>query len=204
MTTTLTPSATTTAVLPVHPRRGGWRTGAASALLSTLELRGLNQQVIDGRLPESVGGEFADANALGGPAPRRRGPRIRIGFQPFDENETLAHYYAAALRGAGFRVSVRGSGLRPATVRAMRRKRIDMWPGYGGSLRGYLGARTLQAGLTATIADCLPLAARFTADAAVGLMNHEKRDAAAGGRRPSRFEFNGRLAARTGIQSRCG
>jgi subtilisin family serine protease len=136
-----------TAMLRRYGRPLRRRLNAASALLSTLELRGLNQQVIDGRLPEAVGGEFADANALGGPAPRRRGPRIRIGFQPFDENETLAHYYAAALRGAGFRVSVRGSGLRPATVRAMRRKRIDMWPGYSGSLRGYLGARTLQAGL---------------------------------------------------------
>ena len=121
---------------------------AASAILTTLDLRGLNQQVIDGRLPEAVGGEFADANALGGPAPRRRaGQRIRIGFQSFDENETLAHYYAAALRGAGFRVTVRGTGLRPATVRSMRRKRIDIWPGYSGSLRGYLGAGTLKAGL---------------------------------------------------------
>ena len=51
--------------------------------------------------------------------------------------------YAAALRGAGFRVTVRGiGGLRPATVRAMRRGRIDMWPGYAGSLRGYLGGRS--------------------------------------------------------------
>src|SRR3954463_733062 len=33
------------------------RLNAASALLSTLELRGLNQRVIDGRLPEAVGGE---------------------------------------------------------------------------------------------------------------------------------------------------
>jgi subtilisin family serine protease len=136
------------AVLRRYGRPLRRRFDAASAILSTLELRGLNQQVIDGRLPEAVGGEFADANALGGPAPRRRaGPRIRIGFQSFDENETLAHYYAAALRGAGFRVTVRESGLRPATVRAMRRGRIDMWLGYGGSLRGYLAAGTLKAGL---------------------------------------------------------
>src|SRR5215212_5925621 len=65
------------------------RLNTASALLSTLELRGLNQQVNDGRLPEAVGGEFADANGLGGPARRRPGPRIRIGYQPFDENQTL-------------------------------------------------------------------------------------------------------------------
>ena len=84
---------------------------AASRLLSTLQLRGLNQQVIDGRLPEAVGGEFIDANGLGGdPARRRAGPRIVVGFQEFDENETLAYMYAAALRGAGFRVTVRSAG----------------------------------------------------------------------------------------------
>ena len=59
------------------------RLDTASRLLSTLELRGLNQQVIDGRIPEAVGGEFADSNGLGGPSARRKGPRIRIGFQAF-------------------------------------------------------------------------------------------------------------------------
>ena len=122
------------------------RLNAASALLSTLELRGLNQQVIDGRLPEAVGGEFADSNGLGGPH-RRRGPLIVIGYQAFDENQTLAHFYGEALRGAGFRVRVRASGLRPQTVAALRRGRIDMWPGYTGSLRGYLGGRSLRAAL---------------------------------------------------------
>jgi subtilisin family serine protease len=126
------------------------RLNAASALLSTLELRGLNQQVLDGRMPEAVGGEFADSNGLGGPSPRRRGPRVRVGYQAFDENQTLAHFYAQALRGAGFRVRVKATGLRPATVRAMRRDRIDLWPGYSGSLRGYLGGSTLR-GATAKI-----------------------------------------------------
>ena len=46
------------------------RLDAASRLLTTLALRGLNQQVIDGRLPEAVGGEFVDANGLGGTAKR--------------------------------------------------------------------------------------------------------------------------------------
>lgn len=123
------------------------RLNAASALLSTLELRGLNQQVIDGRLPEAVGGEFADANGLGGPHRRRSGPAIVIGYQSFDENQTLAHFYGAALRGAGFRVRVRESGLRPQTVASLRRGRIDMWPGYTGSLLGYLGGRSLPAAL---------------------------------------------------------
>jgi subtilisin family serine protease len=122
---------------------------AASRLLTTLQLRGLNQQVIDGRLPEAVGGEFIDSNGLGGARARRRaGPRIVVGFQDFDENETLAHMYAAALRGAGFRATVRGvGGLRPQAVAALRRGRIGVWPDYSGSLLGYLGGRLLTRAL---------------------------------------------------------
>src|SRR3954452_1987951 len=124
------------------------RLNEASALLSTLELRGLNQRVIDGRLPEAVGGEFVDANGLGGPARTRRGPRIVIGYQAFDENQTLAYLYAEALRGAGFRVRVRAiGGLRPETVKAFKAGRIDMWPGYSGSLLGYLGGSSLRRAL---------------------------------------------------------
>jgi subtilisin family serine protease len=120
-----------------------------SRLLSTLELRGLNQQVeVDGRLPEAVGGEFADTNGLGGPSPRIRGPVIRVAYQDFAENETLAYMYAEALRGAGFRVTVRSSrGLRPAVVSGMRNGRLDLWPGYSGSLRGYLGGGDLRRAL---------------------------------------------------------
>src|SRR4051794_5574168 len=121
----------------------------ASRLLSTFELRGLNQKVIDGRLPQAVGGEFADANGLGGSGHRRHGPRITVGYQAFDENQTLAHLYAEALRGAGFRVRVRAvGGLRPETVTAFRRGRIDVWPGYNGSLLGYLGGRSLKRALS--------------------------------------------------------
>ena len=51
------------------------RLNAASRLLTTLRLRGLTQQVIDGRQPEAVAGDFVDANALGGePTRRRKGP----------------------------------------------------------------------------------------------------------------------------------
>ena len=136
------------------------RLNAASRILTTLQLRGLNQQVIDGRLPEAVAGEFVDSNALGGePARVRRGPRIVVGFQEFAENETLAHLYASALRGAGFRVVVRDTGgLRPAAVSAMRRGRIDMWPGYSGSLLGYLGGTSLRRSLKGIGAEPLALA----------------------------------------------
>jgi subtilisin family serine protease len=136
------------------------RLNEASALLTTLRLRGLNQEVLDGRLPEAVGGEFADANALGGdPAHTRPGPRIVVGFQEFAENETLAHFYAEALRGAGFRVTVRSAGgLRPQTVAALKRGRIGVYPGYSGSLLGYVGGTSLKRSLAKIGAQPLALA----------------------------------------------
>jgi glycine betaine/choline ABC-type transport system substrate-binding protein len=118
------------------------RLNAASRLLTTRALRQLNQQVIDGRLPEAVGGEFIDANGLGGSAPRRRGPRIVVGHQDFAENETLAYLYAEALRAGGYRVAVRSvRGLRAEAVRRLRRGRIAMYPAYSGSLMSFLGDR---------------------------------------------------------------
>ncbi len=124
------------------------RLNAASALLSTLALRGLNQQVIDGRVPEAVGGEFIDANGLGGDKVTKRGPRIVVGYQDFAENKTLAYLYGAALRGAGYRVVVRSvRGFRPQIVAALRKRRIDVAPGYAGSLREYLGGSSLRSAL---------------------------------------------------------
>jgi subtilisin family serine protease len=134
------------------------RLNAASRLLDTFALRGLNQQVIDGRLPEAVGGEFIDTNGLGGTGGRRAGPKIVVGYQDFDENKTLAYLYAEALRGAGFRVSVRGTGLRPQTVRALRAGRISLYPAYSGTLREYLGGKTLRAALKKVKAEPMALA----------------------------------------------
>jgi glycine betaine/choline ABC-type transport system substrate-binding protein len=136
---------------------------AASAALSTLALRGLNQAVIDGRLPEAVGGEFVDANGLSLAPARRRGPRIDIGFMDFAENETLAYMYGEALRGAGFRVRVRSvGGLRPEAVSLLRRDVIDVYPAYDGSLLRYLVGTSparLRAGLKRTLAriDAVPM-----------------------------------------------
>ena len=114
----------------------------ASALLTTNVLRLLNRQVIDGRLPEAVGGEFVDANGLGGDAPTRRVRPIVIGYQSFEENRTLAHLYAAALTARGFRARVRPvRGFRAQAIREMRAGRIDMWPGYSRSLLGFLQRR---------------------------------------------------------------
>jgi glycine betaine/choline ABC-type transport system substrate-binding protein len=110
-----------------------------SAVLSTRALRLLNQQVGDGRLPEAVGGEFIDANGLGGTGRHQHGPRIIVGFQAFSENETLAYMYAEALRSAGYRVKVRAAGgLRAVTLRALRRGKISMYPGYAGSLLAFM------------------------------------------------------------------
>ena len=123
------------------------RLNAASAVLTTLALRELNQQVIDGRLPEAVGGEFIDANGLGGSATRKRGPRIVIGHQDFDENETLAYMYAEALRAGGYRVVVRSvEGLRRQAIRKLRRGDIAMYPAYSGSLMSFLGRRPADDG----------------------------------------------------------
>jgi subtilisin family serine protease len=134
------------------------RLNAASRLLTTLALRSLNQQVIDGRLPEAVGGEFIDANGLGGNAKRKRGPRIVVGFQALKENETLAYLYAEALRAGGYRVVVRPvGGLRKAAVAALRSGRVGLYPGYSGSLREYLGGKTLRAALKPLHAEPLAL-----------------------------------------------
>ena len=111
----------------------------ASAVLSTRALRALNQQVGDGRLPEAVGGEFIDANGLGGDGRRQHGPRITVGFQAFAENETLAYMYAEALRSSGYTVRVRPvGGLRPEALRALRRGKVSLYPGYAGSLLEFI------------------------------------------------------------------
>jgi glycine betaine/choline ABC-type transport system substrate-binding protein len=134
------------------------RLNETSRLLSTLALRSLNQQVIDGRLPEAVGGEFVDANGLGGTAKRRPGPRIVVGFQALAENETLAYLYAESLRADGFRVSVRaGGGLRKDTLASLKAGRIGLYPDYSGSALEFLGGKTLRRALAKLRAEPLQL-----------------------------------------------
>ena len=120
-------------------RRLRARIAAVSRLITTLQLRSLNQQVADGRLPQAVGGEFVDANGLGVTGRRRAGPRIVLGHQDFAEAETVAHLYAAALRAGGYRVNVRNvRGFRPEATRALRRGEIDLYIAYARSLLLYL------------------------------------------------------------------
>ena len=134
-------------VVPVIRRRTVARLGrgvrraldAASALLSSSALRGLNQQVLDGRLAEAVGAEFSDANGLGASRRARKRGRLVVGYMAFDEDEVLAWYYAEALRGAGYSVRVRAiGGLRPEAVKAVLSGKIDVYPGYSRSLTDYL------------------------------------------------------------------
>jgi glycine betaine/choline ABC-type transport system substrate-binding protein len=114
------------------------RVDAASRELGTLDLRGLNQQLEDGREAGEVGAGFIDANGLGGEGKRKHGPRITVGYQDFAENRVLAELYAEALRTRGYRVRVRAiGGLRREAVAALRSGKIDLWPGYSGSLREY-------------------------------------------------------------------
>jgi osmoprotectant transport system substrate-binding protein len=115
------------------------RLDAASRLITTPALRALNLQARDGRIPEALGGEFVDANGLGGRARQKPGPVIVVGYQDFDENHILAWIYANALRAGGYRVAVRSvGGLRPAAVRAITAGRIQLYPGYAGSLMEFL------------------------------------------------------------------
>jgi len=115
------------------------RLDAASRLITTPVLRALNQQARDGRIPEALGGEFVDANGLGGTAKAKPGPVIVVGYQDFDENHILAWIYANALRAGGYRVAVRSvGGLRPAAVRALAAGRVGLYPGYEGSLTAFL------------------------------------------------------------------
>ena len=104
---------------------------AATRLITTLGLRRVNQQVADGRLPEAVGAEAAEAFGLVRGHKARRGKRIVIGHFDFDEATTLASYFAEALRGDGFRVRVRSvGGLRPQASKELRTGVIDMYQGY--------------------------------------------------------------------------
>jgi glycine betaine/choline ABC-type transport system substrate-binding protein len=155
-------------IVPVVRRAHGTRDirrrlGAASAALTTSGLRALNRAVDDGRLPEAVGGEFAQANGLARRERRRRGPRIDVGFMDTPENETLAHLFAGALRGGGYRVAVRSvGGLRPEAVALLRRDRVDVYIDHDGSLLRYLvgtAPERLAAGLQRTLAriDAVPM-----------------------------------------------
>lgn len=130
-------------LLRAYGRRAGAlraRFDRVSRLLTTLQLRALNQQVSDGRLPEAVGGEWVESFGLGTQRRRRPGPRVTFGFQAFAESETVAHLYGAALRAAGYRVRVRPvGGLRAEAVSALRAGRVDGFVGYARSLARALG-----------------------------------------------------------------
>lgn len=116
-----------------------------STLLTTLKLRGLNQQVSDGRAPEVVGAEFAESNGLEAGGKRVRGRTFSIGHFETDESETLAYMYAASLRSAGFKVKVSSAGgLRPEAYAKFRRGVFDLLPAYSRTLASFLSGKVVR------------------------------------------------------------
>jgi glycine betaine/choline ABC-type transport system substrate-binding protein len=117
------------------------RLDAASAVITTLQLRALNQQVADGARPLAVARRFVDQNGLaqGFAKARRAAPQITVGHQDFVENLVLARIYAETLARAGYRtkvVSVRG--FRGEALKAAARGRIGLFPDYAASLLRFL------------------------------------------------------------------
>lgn len=118
---------------------------AISRLLTTFGLRGLNQQVADGRAPEVVGAEFAETNSLTAAAKRVPGRTLSVGFVDTEESETLAHMYSAALRGAGFKVKVTPvGGLRPELYRKFKRGQFDLFPAYTRTTASFLAGKLVR------------------------------------------------------------
>jgi osmoprotectant transport system substrate-binding protein len=64
---------------------------------------------------------------------------VTIGTANFTENQVLGHLYAAALRGAGVKVTVRPNlGTREIVIPALEGGDIDLLPEYQGALLNYL------------------------------------------------------------------
>lgn len=115
------------------------------ARLTTLKLRGLNQQVADGRAAAVVGAEFAEAHGFDRATTRVTGRVIKVAFVATEESEILANVFAAALHGAGFRTKVRPvRGLRPEAWRQFRRDRFDVLPGYSRSTASFLAGKAVR------------------------------------------------------------
>ncbi len=118
---------------------------AISAVLTTLQLRGLNQQVADGRLPDVVGAEFAESNALASSAKPVRGRTLVVGFVQTAESRLLAGMYGAALRNAGFKVRLESAGgLRPEAYAKFRQGKFDLLPAYSRSAASFLAGKLVR------------------------------------------------------------
>ncbi|MEW2290822.1 ABC transporter substrate-binding protein [Streptomyces sp. NPDC047841] len=80
-------------------------------------------------------------SAAGGGGSSRGG--VTIGTANFTENQVLGYLYAAALRGAGVKVSVRPNlGTREIVIPALRGGDIDLLPEYQGALLNYLDPKS--------------------------------------------------------------
>ena len=121
------------------------RVRLTGALLTTRDLRGMNQLVRDGRIPEAIAGEWVEGKGLTSLERHpvvRPGPRILIGREAFDESTLVAETYAEALRGVGFRVTVVDvKGYRPEIFTAYGKQRINANIDYASSLLRYVAPK---------------------------------------------------------------
>ncbi|MFI2204502.1 ABC transporter substrate-binding protein [Streptomyces sp. NPDC020192] len=71
---------------------------------------------------------------------------VTIGTANFTENQVLGYLYAAALKGAGVKVTVRPNlGTREIVIPALRGGDIDLLPEYQGALLNYLAPKATAA-----------------------------------------------------------
>ena len=134
-----------TTTLKKYGRKLSSPLGSINKVLTTFQLRGLNQQVADGRLAEVVGAEFAESNGISTSGRTIPGKALVIGYVDTDESQILAHMYGATLRGAGFKVKVQSAGgLRPEAYAKFKKGKFDLLPGYTRSLASFLADKVVR------------------------------------------------------------
>lgn len=124
---------------------------AVSATLDTPRLINLNKQVdIDRNTSSQVAADFVDGADLAITDTSGSGDVV-VGAANFSESATLAEIYAAALRQAGYNVSVRTIGNRETYLPALQNGELTVVPEYVGTLTEFLNKQ-------ANGADAAPLA----------------------------------------------
>lgn len=138
---------------------------AVSAVLDTPRLVNLNKQVdIDRNTSSQVAADFVAGADLGITDASGSGDVV-VGAANFSESATLAEIYAAALREAGYNVSVRTIGNRETYLPALENGELTVVPEYVGTLTEYLNK-------SVNGADAAPLASgdlEATVEALTGL-----------------------------------
>ncbi len=111
---------------------------AVSATLDTPRLVNLNKQVdIDRNTSSQVAADFVEGSDLAITDTSGSGDVV-VGAANFSESATLAEIYAAALRQAGYNVSVRAIGNRETYLPALENGELTVVPEYVGTLTEFL------------------------------------------------------------------